>query len=75
MNTDIKRKAVANHLRNIADRVEAGAINAVSVVWGGEDNVETQVVASEGPEVIFDVEAEEVELLPEIMAMLISRMN
>ena len=75
MTTDIKRKAVAKHFRNIADRVEAGVIDAVSVVWEGEDNVETQVVQADGPEVIFDVEAEEMKQIPELMAELISRMN
>ena len=75
MTSDIKRKAVAKHFRNIADRVEAGVIDAVSVVWEGEDNVETQVVQADGPEVIFDVEAEEMKQIPELMAELISRMN
>ena len=75
MINDEKRKTIAKHFRNIADRIESRVIDATSVVWDGGDEVETQVVAAQGPEIIFDVEDEELEESPEMLAALHSLMN
>ena len=75
MISDEKRRDIARHFRNIADRIEARVIDATSVVWDGGDNVETQVVAAEGPEIIFDIEDEEPDGSPELVSALRSLMN
>jgi hypothetical protein len=53
-----KRAQIARHLQQIAHDVEGGRIDAFSITWDGSDEVDTQIVASPGPDSVFDADDE-----------------